>query len=87
MEYNECNVRSANQLLDNRLKEIREQRQISINQCVKDTGISKRTLKRYENGDVTIAVENMVLLSDYYDCSMDDLFSRSTRKKCGEMER
>ena len=70
-----------------RLKEIREQRQISINQCVKDTGISIRTLKRYENGNTTIGMEHLVTLSDYYDKPMDDFFDRSNRKLRGDRER
>lgn len=74
-------------MLDNKLKEIRERKQISINKCVKDTGISKRTLKRYEKGDVTIAVENMVALSDYYESPMDDFFDRSNRKSREALER
>lgn len=73
-------------MLNNRLKEIREDKQISINKCVKDTGISKRTLKRYEKGDTTIAVEHLVKLADYYDSSMDDFFDRSNRKSQREME-
>ena len=74
-------------MLDSRLKEIREQRQISINKCVKDTGISKRTLKRYEKGNTTIAMEHLVRLADYYDSSMDEFFDRNNRKSRGDLER
>jgi len=59
--------------MENRMKEIRLQRQISLKKCHRDTGISIRTLKRYEHGEITAGMEYLVLLANYYDVTIDEL--------------
>lgn len=58
--------------MENKIKEIREKKGISIQECSDATGISTRTIMRYEKGCLD-HFQNLITLSDYYKVSLDDL--------------
>ena len=72
--------------METNLKRIRTEKEISINECVQRTGIPKQTLLRYENGGTTIGMEHLLVLSNFYEVSLDDFFDKSNRKSQGEIE-
>ena len=62
--------------MENNLKKIRLGKQISINECVRKTGIPKQTLKRYERGETTIGMEHLLTLSRFYEIPLDKMFEQ-----------
>ena len=42
-----------------------------------DTGINQSTISKYETGETIPTVENLILLADYYDTSLDYLMDRT----------
>ena len=63
-----------------RIKDLREDSDISQKQLADVLGISQRAYSHYENGTRKIPLDILVTLADYYNCSTDYLLSR-TRKK------
>lgn len=46
-----------------------------------DTGISQSTQSKYENGELLPTTENLMLLADYYNTSLDFLMDRTSERK------
>ena len=46
-----------------------------------DTGISQSTLSKYESGDLIPTTDNLIILADYYNTSLDYLMDRTDEKK------
>jgi len=42
------------------------------------TGIGQTSISNYETGDVTPTLENLIILADFYNTSLDFLCSRDT---------
>ena len=57
---------------------IRDYTQIKVQM---DTGISQSTLSKYECGEVTSTVENLMILAEYYHTSMDYLMDLTDEPK------
>lgn len=57
---------------------IRDYTQIKVQM---DTGISQSTLSKYECGEVTPTVENLMILAEYYHTSMDYLMDLTDEPK------
>ena len=57
---------------------IRDYTQIKVQM---DTGISQSTLSKYECGEVTPTVENLMILAEYYHTSMDYLMDLTDELK------
>ena len=72
---------------NNRIKEIRHQKNISLNQFERETGLSKVTLMRYERGEVPMPVIFMDLIADYLEVTIDEFFTPSRKKSQEEFER
>lgn len=53
----------------------------SITVAAKDLGISRSQLYRIESGDVLVGVQTLVKLSEYYDISLDEMFSYNNKSK------
>lgn len=59
----------------NRLKKLRLERGISQEKCVKDTGISISSIKRYEKEGIIGNTYNLKRLSEYYCVDMDYIYN------------
>lgn len=60
-----------------RLKELREERKINMRQAAKALGIPYTTYISYEKGDREPNSEMLIVLADFYNCSIDYLVGRS----------
>lgn len=63
------------------LKLIRITREYTQVKVEIDTGISQSTLSKYENGELLPTTENLLLLADYYNTSLDFLMDRTSERK------
>lgn len=63
-----------------RLRDMREDSDLSQKQIAEYLGIAQTVYSRYERGFQTIPLELLIALSDYYQVSLDFLTDR-TRKK------
>lgn len=64
--------------LANRLKLAREMKNVTQIQVYKDIGIHNKTLSGYERGISEPDLNNLKLLSDYYNVSVDYLLGQTT---------
>lgn len=46
-----------------------------------ETGISQSTLSKYENGDLLPTIENLIILADFYNTSLDYLMDLTDSKE------
>ena len=65
--------------LAQRLKQLREERQLSQRVLAQRLGCSPSIISSYETGERTPSVQNLVALADLYHVSLDYLFGRETR--------
>lgn len=63
-----------------RIRDLREDRDLSQQKIATVLGITQSTYARYENGSRALPIEAAIKLADYYNCSLDYLFFRSDRK-------
>ncbi len=63
------------------IKFIRVTRDITQLKVQMDTGISQSTISKYETGEALPTIENLLLLSDYYDVSLDYLMDKTNIAK------
>lgn len=64
-----------------RIKDLREDSDISQNQLANVLGISQRAYSHYENGTRKIPLDILLSLADYYNCSTDYLLGRTKKKE------
>jgi len=64
-----------------RIKDLREDSDISQKQLADVLGISQRAYSHYENGTRKIPLDILLALADYYNCSTDYLLGRTKEKK------
>lgn len=55
------------------LKELRTSRNISQIELSKEIYVSQSTVSKWENGLINPTMSNLVVLSDYFDISIDEL--------------
>lgn len=63
-----------------RLKNLREDNDLSQNEIAKYLNISQRTYSYYETGGRDIPVQILIKLADYYKTSIDYLVNRTNAK-------
>lgn len=63
------------------MKFVRVSRDITQLKVQMDTGISQSTISKYETGEALPTVENLILLANYYDVSLDYLMDRTSVQK------
>lgn len=63
-----------------RLKELRKERQLTIEQLAKDLGSAKSTISRYENDKREPKKDFLEMLSSYFDVSIDYLLGKADIK-------
>lgn len=60
------------------IRVIKEYTQLKVQM---DTGISQSMLSKYERGDLLPTAENLIILADYYNTSLDFLMDRTNEIK------
>lgn len=64
-----------------RLRDLREDRDLNQTQIAKLLFTSQTVYSRYERGERTIPVEHLLILADFYDVSTDYILGRTNNKK------
>ena len=64
-----------------RIKNLREDLDLSQKDLAKTLNISQRTLSHYESGTRDISTETLLKVADYFDCSIDYLVGRTDNPK------
>ena len=60
-----------------RLKQIREENNLTQKQVAEGSGIPLRTYQRYENGEREPSISTLIALADYFKVSTDYLLGRT----------
>ncbi|MBR2047434.1 MAG: helix-turn-helix transcriptional regulator [Oscillospiraceae bacterium] len=63
--------------MKNNLRKLRKERNLTQVALQMQTGIEQALLSKYENGERIPTTENLVLLADYYDVSIDYILCRT----------
>lgn len=64
-----------------RLRDLREDKDMNQTQVAKLLFTSQTVYSRYERGVLTIPVEHLLILADFYDVSTDYILGRTNDKK------
>lgn len=56
-----------------RIRDLREDRDLTQKELVKILGCTQQTYSRYETGEITIDIFNLIKLADFYNTSCDYL--------------
>lgn len=64
-----------------RIKNLREDADLSQSQLANQFNISQRAYSHYESGDRKIPLDFLIELADYYNCSTDYLLGRTNKKE------
>ena len=67
-------------LFGNRLRALREEKNVSLRQAAKEMKIGKSSLSNYENGNRNPGMAAIKKLSNYYEQSVDYIIGTSPRK-------
>ena len=65
----------------NRLREIREDKDLKQDDVARALGIKQQQYSEYERGTVLISIEKLDKLADFYDTSVDYLIGRTDERK------
>ena len=60
-----------------RLKQLRKERKVTQSDVASALGVTMRQYQRWESGEQTTVLENLIALADYFDVSLDYLCGRS----------
>lgn len=64
--------------LDIKLRICRDSKRLQQKDVSQKTGIGKASISNYETGDAIPSVENLIILADFYNVSLDYLCGRET---------
>ncbi|MDO4333242.1 MAG: helix-turn-helix transcriptional regulator [Eubacteriales bacterium] len=64
-----------------RIRNLREDADLTQNELSKSLNISQRAYSHYENGTRDIPTEILIAIADFYDVSIDYLLERSDNKR------
>ncbi len=67
--------------MDTRLKELREDSDLTQNECAKIAYISKNSYIRYENGERTPPLDTIKIFAEYYRTSIDYIAMLTDEKR------
>lgn len=67
--------------LGNRLKNLRENKDLKQSQIAEALHISQQNYSRYENGQVELPLCTLIQLADYFNVSVDYLLGRSINQR------
>ena len=60
-------------MIDQTLRDLREDRDLTQTEVAKILGCTQQTYSRYETGEITIDIYNLIKLADFYNTSCDYL--------------
>lgn len=63
-----------------RIKNLREDNDLTQKELADELHISQRSYSHYENGSRKIPLDILLALGDYYNCSIDYLLGRTSKK-------
>ena len=63
--------------MQNRIRDLREDRDMRQSDLAKATGIDQRTISNYETGKTSPDAESLIALADFFDVTIDYLLGRS----------
>lgn len=66
--------------MDTRLRDLREDNDLTQDECAKIAFISKNSYIRYEKGERTPPLDVMIAFADYYHTSIDYIAKRTDKK-------
>lgn len=64
-----------------RIRDLREDNDLTQTQVAKILGVAQRTYSHYENDTVNISIDQISILADFYKTSVDYLINRTDEKK------
>ena len=65
-----------------RIRELREDNDLSQTQIAKLLNVEQRTYSDYESGRIRIPLDSMMILAKYYDVSMDYMCGLTKERGC-----
>lgn len=63
-----------------RIRDLREDLDLTQTQLAKILGCSQQTYSRYESGEITIDIHSLITLAKFYNTSIDYLVGLSNKK-------
>lgn len=66
--------------MKNKIKELRIKKNLSISDLAKLVEVDEEELFYYENDEVTMNVENVIRIADYFNVTLDYMFGREAKK-------
>ena len=64
-----------------RLKELREEKNISQIKLAVDLGLNQNSISRYENGERQADYDTLIKFADYFNVSLDYILGRTENRK------
>lgn len=64
-----------------RIRDLREDNDLTQSQIAKILGCTQQTYSRYESGEITIDIHSLIKLAKYYKTSVDYLVGLTNKKK------
>ncbi len=64
-----------------RIRDLREDHDLTQSQVAKILGCTQQTYSRYENGEITIDINSLIKLADFYNTSLDFLVGRNFKEE------
>lgn len=64
-----------------RIRNLREDNDLSQTEIAKTLHISQRSYSHYESGDRKMPLDILIALADFYNCSTDYILGRTDNKK------
>lgn len=64
-----------------RLKDLREDKDLYQKQIASILNIKQQNYSRYETGEKTLPIEKLIILSDFYNVSIDYIVGRTNKKE------
>ena len=77
-----CKVRFGKRMIKikNKIKELRIKKDLSISDLAKVIEVDEEELFYYENDEVTMNIENVIRIADYFNVTLDYMFGREAKK-------
>lgn len=77
-------MKTTRELIADELRSIRARKNVSIEEVAKQTQVNKDTISRYENNLVSMQIDKLEQLLNYYDVKFDIFFENIYAKKHNE---
>lgn len=71
--------------LNERLQELRQEKQLSQTELASNVGLSLRAYQYYERGERQPSADTLICLANFFDVSLDYLCGRSNRREVKQL--